>query len=182
MFNGLAAARQTPCISSRAGLSRPWRCGGRPKRKRARLRSGQITDEELEKKIGSSGLCYSFGIKSANATYKVRVDAKTGGKRAGYVELICCLYTDMSERINDNNNYLHFYVTLFNVSSLLLVFPLNGEDSMFLAHTFWLPVAFIVCARMNKSHIEGIEDPPTHPEAPHAKMLSDFFCPVNLGV
>lgn len=39
---------------------------------------GTITDEELEKEKGGSGLRYSFDIKSAGLTYEVGVDAQTG--------------------------------------------------------------------------------------------------------
>ena len=39
---------------------------------------GQITDEELEKEGGGSGLRYSFDIKLRGATHEVGVDAKTG--------------------------------------------------------------------------------------------------------
>ena len=41
-------------------------------------RPGVITDEELEKEKGGSGLRYSFDIKGADRTYEVGVDAKTG--------------------------------------------------------------------------------------------------------
>lgn len=39
---------------------------------------GKITDEELEKERGGSGLRYSFDIKTDGATHEVGVDAKTG--------------------------------------------------------------------------------------------------------
>jgi uncharacterized membrane protein YkoI len=40
---------------------------------------GVITDEELERERGGSGLRYSFDVKSATgATYEIGVDAKTG--------------------------------------------------------------------------------------------------------
>lgn len=39
---------------------------------------GTITDEELEKESGGSGLRYSFDIKRGNATQEVGVDAQTG--------------------------------------------------------------------------------------------------------
>ena len=39
---------------------------------------GTITDEELEKEKGGSGLRYSFDIKSGGRTYEVGVDAQTG--------------------------------------------------------------------------------------------------------
>ena len=41
-------------------------------------RPGTITDEELEKEKGGSGLRYSFVIKSGGALYEVGVDAETG--------------------------------------------------------------------------------------------------------
>lgn len=41
-------------------------------------RPGKITDEELEKEGGGSGLRYSFDVKNGNDTYEVGVDAKTG--------------------------------------------------------------------------------------------------------
>ena len=43
-----------------------------------KARPGMITDEELEKEKGGSGLRYSFDVKSGNATYEVGVDAKDG--------------------------------------------------------------------------------------------------------
>ena len=39
---------------------------------------GKITDEELEKEAGGSGLRYSFDIKRGKVTYEVGVDAQTG--------------------------------------------------------------------------------------------------------
>jgi uncharacterized membrane protein YkoI len=39
---------------------------------------GTITDEELEKEKGGSGLRYSFDIKSGKVTYEDGVDAMTG--------------------------------------------------------------------------------------------------------
>jgi uncharacterized membrane protein YkoI len=41
-------------------------------------RPGRITDQELEKEKGGSGLRYSFDIASREVTYEVGVDAKTG--------------------------------------------------------------------------------------------------------
>lgn len=44
-----------------------------------KARPGQITDQELEKEGGGSGLRFSFDVKSkAGKTYEVGVDAKTG--------------------------------------------------------------------------------------------------------
>jgi len=39
---------------------------------------GKITDEELEKEKGGSGLRYSFDIEKGRAIHEVGVDAKTG--------------------------------------------------------------------------------------------------------
>lgn len=39
---------------------------------------GKITDRELEREGGGSGLRYSFDIKSGKVTHEVGVDAKTG--------------------------------------------------------------------------------------------------------
>ena len=43
-----------------------------------KARPGTITEEELEKERGGSGLRYSFVIKSGGALYEVGVDAETG--------------------------------------------------------------------------------------------------------
>lgn len=43
-----------------------------------KARPGQITDQELEREKGGSGLRYSFDVKSGRATFEVGVDAKTG--------------------------------------------------------------------------------------------------------
>lgn len=43
-----------------------------------KARPGQITDQELEKEGGGSGLRYSFDVKSGAKTYEVGVDAKSG--------------------------------------------------------------------------------------------------------
>ena len=39
---------------------------------------GQITDEELEREGGGTGLRYSFDIESGGVTREVGVDARTG--------------------------------------------------------------------------------------------------------
>lgn len=39
---------------------------------------GKITDEELEKEKGGSGLRYSFDVKRGKVTQEVGVDAQTG--------------------------------------------------------------------------------------------------------
>ncbi len=43
-----------------------------------RAHPGQITDEELEREKGGSGLRYSFDIQHGKVTQEVGVDAKTG--------------------------------------------------------------------------------------------------------
>jgi uncharacterized membrane protein YkoI len=43
-----------------------------------KVRPGTITDQELEKEKGGSGLRYSFDIMSGGKPYEVGVDAKTG--------------------------------------------------------------------------------------------------------
>jgi len=41
-------------------------------------RPGVVTDQELERERGGSGLRYSFDIKSSGETFEVGIDAKTG--------------------------------------------------------------------------------------------------------
>jgi Peptidase propeptide and YPEB domain len=48
---------------------------------------GKITDEELEKEKGGSGLRYSFDIKNGGVTHEVGVDAKTGKLLENSVEV-----------------------------------------------------------------------------------------------
>jgi uncharacterized membrane protein YkoI len=43
-----------------------------------RAHPGVITDQELEKERGGTGLRYSFDIKSNGKTFEVGVDARTG--------------------------------------------------------------------------------------------------------
>src|SRR6476469_9700314 len=43
-----------------------------------RAHPGMITDQELEKERGGTGLRYSFDIKSRGKTFEVGVDARTG--------------------------------------------------------------------------------------------------------
>jgi uncharacterized membrane protein YkoI len=43
-----------------------------------KARPGTITDQELEKEGGGSGLRYSFDIRSHGKPFEVGVDAKTG--------------------------------------------------------------------------------------------------------
>jgi uncharacterized membrane protein YkoI len=43
-----------------------------------KTRPGKITDQELEKERGGSGLRYSFDVKASGVTYEVGVDARTG--------------------------------------------------------------------------------------------------------
>ena len=43
-----------------------------------KARPGRITDQELEREKGGSGLRYSFDVASGGRVYEVGVDAKTG--------------------------------------------------------------------------------------------------------
>ena len=43
-----------------------------------KARAGKITDKELEREGGGSGLRYSFDVLSKGATYEVGVDAQSG--------------------------------------------------------------------------------------------------------
>ncbi len=43
-----------------------------------KARPGVITDQELEKEGGGTGLRYSFDIKAPDGVYEVGVDARTG--------------------------------------------------------------------------------------------------------
>ena len=43
-----------------------------------KARPGVISDRELEKERGGSGLRYSFDVKSGGKVYEVGIDAKTG--------------------------------------------------------------------------------------------------------
>lgn len=47
---------------------------------------GRITDQELEKERGGTGLRYSFDIKNGAKTYEVGVDARTGAVLENKVE------------------------------------------------------------------------------------------------
>ena len=42
------------------------------------VRPGEITDQELEKEKGGSGLRYSFDVKASGVVYEVGIDARTG--------------------------------------------------------------------------------------------------------
>ena len=43
-----------------------------------KARSGTVTDEELEKEKGGSGIRYFFDVKSGGVTYEIGIDAQTG--------------------------------------------------------------------------------------------------------
>jgi len=47
---------------------------------------GKVTDKELEKEPGGSGLRYSFDIRKGNVTQEVGVDAQTGAVLENKVE------------------------------------------------------------------------------------------------
>lgn len=67
--HGLKGARLSPMASVTLSSARATALAARP---------GVITDQELEKEVGGSGLRYSFDIKSNGKTFEVGVDAKTG--------------------------------------------------------------------------------------------------------
>lgn len=48
------------------------------RRSAVRAHPGVITDQELEKERGGTGLRYSFDIKSHGKTFEVGIDARTG--------------------------------------------------------------------------------------------------------
>lgn len=51
-----------------------------------RARPGKVTDNELEKEKGGSGLRYSFDIKAGGKAYEVGIDAVTGKLLENIVE------------------------------------------------------------------------------------------------
>ena len=54
------------------------RCSRGGGRRELKAHPGKITDEELERETGGTGLRYSFDIKSGSSTQEVGVDARTG--------------------------------------------------------------------------------------------------------
>lgn len=67
--HGLKGARLAPMAKVSLATARATALAARP---------GVITDQELEKESGGSGLRYSFDIKSNGKTFEVGVDARTG--------------------------------------------------------------------------------------------------------
>ena len=57
---------------------KPIRASNKARSIAMKARHGTITDEELEKEKGGSGLRYSFDIKNNNVIYEVGLDAETG--------------------------------------------------------------------------------------------------------
>ena len=47
---------------------------------------GQITDQELEREAGGTGLRYSFDVKTTNGVHEVGVDAQTGAMLENILE------------------------------------------------------------------------------------------------
>jgi uncharacterized membrane protein YkoI len=76
--SGAAAASAAPHYAGEQFASRALITMARAERIALMARPGVITDRELEKERGGSGLRYSFDVKSAAAVYEVGVDAKTG--------------------------------------------------------------------------------------------------------
>lgn len=67
--HGLKGAKLAPMAKVALATARSTALAARP---------GVITDQELEKEGGGTGLRYSFDIKSNGKTYEVGVDARTG--------------------------------------------------------------------------------------------------------
>ena len=51
-----------------------------------RVQPGRVSDQELEKEAGGSGLRYSFDIRRGGRTYEVGVDAASGRVLENHVE------------------------------------------------------------------------------------------------
>lgn len=85
-----AFATHALAATTAAGTDKPAHYSGQRLAKKASItidkaaaialkaRPGTITDRELEKESGGSGLRYSFDITSDGVTYEVGVDARTG--------------------------------------------------------------------------------------------------------
>ena len=67
--HGLKGANLAPMAKVSLATARASALAARP---------GVITDQELEKEAGGTGLRYSFDIKSNGKTFEVGVDARTG--------------------------------------------------------------------------------------------------------
>ena len=67
--HGLTGANLAPMAKVSLASARAKALAARP---------GVITDQELEKEAGGTGLRYSFDIKSNGKTFEVGVDARTG--------------------------------------------------------------------------------------------------------
>jgi len=77
-FGGTALAKSAPAMKG-SELSAQASINLATARATAlKARPGKITDQELEKEAGGSGLRYSFDITSAAKKYEVGVDAKSG--------------------------------------------------------------------------------------------------------
>jgi uncharacterized membrane protein YkoI len=77
--SGLAAAAiQAPHYTGEQFAAQAHITIARAERIALASRPGVITDRELEKERGGSGLRYSFDVKSGGRVYEVGVDAKTG--------------------------------------------------------------------------------------------------------
>ena len=76
----ILAMAATPAIAyTGEELARHAKIGISEARARSlRAHPGKITDQELEKEKGGSGLRYSFDIKNGTVTQEVGVDAQTG--------------------------------------------------------------------------------------------------------
>ncbi len=76
---GAAAQAATPGSYSGQKLAPMAKVGLEQAQKIAlKAHPGEVTDRELEKEAGGSGLRWSFDIKSQGKTFEVGVDARTG--------------------------------------------------------------------------------------------------------
>jgi uncharacterized membrane protein YkoI len=76
--NGIAAANRAPHYAGEHFASQARISIAQAEHIALAARPGIITDRELEKERGGSGLRYSFDVKSGGTVYEIGVDAKTG--------------------------------------------------------------------------------------------------------
>jgi uncharacterized membrane protein YkoI len=84
-----ATAAGSPALASMKGAALASQAKvslAKARRTALAVRPGKVTDEELEKEKGGSGLRYSFDITSMGKKYEVGIDAKTGAVLENGVE------------------------------------------------------------------------------------------------
>jgi uncharacterized membrane protein YkoI len=77
-MTGAALAETAPALKGQALAAQAKVTLARARAIALKARPGEITDQELEREGGGSGLRYSFDVRSAGLVYEVGVDAKTG--------------------------------------------------------------------------------------------------------